>query len=401
MRFENNNKLSFVALISKMSTVLLLVSLFGTTVFAASISDKYNDAIKQSELTVVQENTVSLSDITTHWAKANIENLVSRGGITGYPDGTFLPDKTISRAEFLKIAMLSVDNTISLEKVTEHWASGLLNEAYQRGIVRETEISMEDEDLNKQITRYEMARIMIRINESMQNEDKVFTTGVSNIITDYSKLPQTYRTYVEQSFMKGLITGYEDGSFGGDRTGTRAEATTMVVRLLEPASRVKVDTSKPVVVSDTVVIDGYTVLSKEKVKELTHKAFSTSKIYSENGKYYYSIDLGEPETGFKWLPVINVSNAKGKYLFSTPNRNVIGLKGKQVFELKDITQTDISNGAIITIGLAQVISAGNGVKSASYQIDSGMIGKIHESDSVANKTRWIPFENAAIFEGWK
>ncbi len=43
------------------------------------------------------------SDIAGHWAQADIQKLVDKGVIAGYPDGTFQPDKTVTRAEFLKI----------------------------------------------------------------------------------------------------------------------------------------------------------------------------------------------------------------------------------------------------------------------------------------------------------
>ncbi|MDW5300068.1 MAG: S-layer homology domain-containing protein, partial [Sedimentibacter sp.] len=44
-------------------------------------------------------------DIQSHWGKSNIEYLIGRGSINGYPDGTFRPDGTITRAEFVKIAL--------------------------------------------------------------------------------------------------------------------------------------------------------------------------------------------------------------------------------------------------------------------------------------------------------
>lgn len=43
---------------------------------------------------------IKLSDIPTHWAKADVERSVQLGFINGYEDGTFRPDNTITRAEF-------------------------------------------------------------------------------------------------------------------------------------------------------------------------------------------------------------------------------------------------------------------------------------------------------------
>ncbi len=46
----------------------------------------------------------SFSDINSgHWAYSAITRLVEEGTISGYPDGTFRPDATVSRAEFVKM----------------------------------------------------------------------------------------------------------------------------------------------------------------------------------------------------------------------------------------------------------------------------------------------------------
>jgi hypothetical protein len=40
------------------------------------------------------------SDIQGHWAQSQIQTLVSKGVLSGYPDGTFKPDNAVTRAEF-------------------------------------------------------------------------------------------------------------------------------------------------------------------------------------------------------------------------------------------------------------------------------------------------------------
>ena len=45
----------------------------------------------------------AFSDTAGHWAEADISTMTEKGYLSGYPDGTFQPDKTISRAEFMKI----------------------------------------------------------------------------------------------------------------------------------------------------------------------------------------------------------------------------------------------------------------------------------------------------------
>ena len=44
-----------------------------------------------------------LTDISDHWAKEKITLWMEKGFVSGYMDGTFKPDKSITRAEFMTI----------------------------------------------------------------------------------------------------------------------------------------------------------------------------------------------------------------------------------------------------------------------------------------------------------
>lgn len=216
---------------------------------AAIIAIKQSLGIKseQSEVKVSNKDAaVNLPDIQKHWGKDYISYLVNKGAIAGYPDGTFKPDQTISKAEFVKIAVSSAQNgKFTLADKGEHWASGVFRDAQTKFILRRNE--MPESDWNKPITRYEMAMVMVRITENILKEDKTGTSGVANIMADYQEVSNKteYQYYVEQAYMKGLISGMDkQGTFGGAKTGTRAEAATMVTRMLEVSKREKVDTTK-------------------------------------------------------------------------------------------------------------------------------------------------------------
>ncbi|WP_242985420.1 S-layer homology domain-containing protein [Vallitalea okinawensis] len=49
------------------------------------------------------EDKVTFSDIEGHWAEKNIEEATGAGLMIGYPDGTFRPDETVTRAEFATV----------------------------------------------------------------------------------------------------------------------------------------------------------------------------------------------------------------------------------------------------------------------------------------------------------
>ena len=169
------------------------------------------------------------------------------GAISGYPDGTFKPNNTITKAEFLKIAYATVTNKqTEAAQQGEHWVTGVRDAAIEDGIISEAELPVSQ--LNDPITRYEMTRIMVRLTENSLKEAKTGTTGIANVMSDYQKVSNqpAFKHYVEQAYMKGLIAGMDkQGTFAGDKTGTRAEAATMIVRIIDKSARVSVDVSTP------------------------------------------------------------------------------------------------------------------------------------------------------------
>lgn len=54
-------------------------------------------------------SAANFSDTSGHWAEETIEKWVDRGLVSGYPDGTFLPDNPVTRAEFVKIITTAFD----------------------------------------------------------------------------------------------------------------------------------------------------------------------------------------------------------------------------------------------------------------------------------------------------
>lgn len=54
---------------------------------------------------------VNLTDIASHWAKSYIQKAVDKGIVSGYDDNTFRPDKNVTRAEFVKMINGTLGNT--------------------------------------------------------------------------------------------------------------------------------------------------------------------------------------------------------------------------------------------------------------------------------------------------
>lgn len=86
-----------------------------------------------------QAPAINLSDISGHWAKVNIEKLVALGAICGYPDGTFKPESTITRAEFatvlVKAFKLGAKQGKMFADTASHWAKDYIATASSYGII--------------------------------------------------------------------------------------------------------------------------------------------------------------------------------------------------------------------------------------------------------------------------
>ena len=81
----------------------------------------------------------AFSDTQTHWANNCINQMTPRKLVTGYPDGTFRPNSTITRAEFAVLmlnafpdAPIKRNSTTFTDVPSHHWAHRAIQEAYKR-----------------------------------------------------------------------------------------------------------------------------------------------------------------------------------------------------------------------------------------------------------------------------
>jgi hypothetical protein len=97
--------------------------------------------------------------------------------------------------------------------------------------------------MDKPINRGEMARMIVRANKGAYPSN---IKDYEKYIPDYNYIPQEYKDFVLKAYSAGIIKGYDDSTFRYERTATRAEASTMILRLLEEKKREAPDLTKPV-----------------------------------------------------------------------------------------------------------------------------------------------------------
>ncbi len=173
---------------------------------------------------------------SSFWAYGSIENLSGLGYISGYPDGSFKPDSTITRAEFVsilaKVLKLQPYTSIKCSRL-QRCGSGRMvlrlgKEAVYAGIVKGYSSNFKPDD---PITREQMAAILVNaLNEQGQAKANMSAkTG----FTDDAGISFWARGFVVVAVQDGLIKGYpDDNSFRPESSATRAEACAMIVNFL-------------------------------------------------------------------------------------------------------------------------------------------------------------------------
>lgn len=179
------------------------------------------------------------------WYYENISILVEDGILNGYPDKTFKPQNTITRAEFIKAIMcvIGYDNVKSLGL---HWADGYIKKGTNLGILCRKVTT----NLDQPITRYDMSRIVSNLLTYQQGNPSVdlnlYENSLGDIAAISKNLDPSLKKSVLNSYASGILTGYDDGTFSGNRTLNRGEAATVLLRIKDAKYR-----AKPKIVSES------------------------------------------------------------------------------------------------------------------------------------------------------
>lgn len=174
-------------------------------------------------------------DYDTHWAKAEIEAAMLSGVSKGYPDGSFKPDKSITRAEFFSL----VNNSFGFTTISTASYSDVSNDAWYAPVIAKAQAAgyisgYPDGSIhpNGNITREEAATIVSRIKLLTAKSDSLTFSDASSIAS-WSKLA------IIAVFEAKIMSGYPDGSFKPQAQLKRAEALVTVNNTFKFAGPIK------------------------------------------------------------------------------------------------------------------------------------------------------------------
>lgn len=174
----------------------------------------------------------SFSDIPSLYSK-EINYLLDKEVINGYPDKTFRPRVNVTREEAVTMVgrALGYDGTQRasdyVDVKPESYASGYIQSALEKGIISNNP----DQKFRPKdnMTRGEMAYLL-------QNAFNLTETGVVTI-SDVNQIGTLYEA-VNAIVTAGLANGYPDGTFKPDNPMTRTEFSLFVARGLNEDFRV-------------------------------------------------------------------------------------------------------------------------------------------------------------------
>ncbi len=169
------------------------------------------------------------------WAKTAISKMAERGVINGMSAVRFAPGEALTRAQIAKLLvnLYQLDVVDSGAAVTSYsdvaegdWYAKPIAVMSGLGLVK----GYEDGTFlpNKPVSREEMATMIGRTIEFLYGkEDVKYTLSFS----DASDISAYAEDYVARLTAGEVLSGYEDGSFRPKNTATRAEAAVLLYRL--------------------------------------------------------------------------------------------------------------------------------------------------------------------------
>jgi Tol biopolymer transport system component/chitodextrinase len=186
----------------------------------------------------------TFKDMAGHWAQEAVELMAARHLVAGTGEGRFAPNRSVTRAEFAKVAVLLAravnggeapaalagERSAFADVDGQAWYAAFVAEAAALGIVQGADGKFRPND---SVTREEMAVIIFRI-VGAEPDTKQGAAAVLSAYQDREAVSDWAAQAVAYLVQAGLLQG-DSGALHPNRTATRAEAAALMLRLLEQA----------------------------------------------------------------------------------------------------------------------------------------------------------------------
>ncbi|MDR1246077.1 MAG: S-layer homology domain-containing protein [Clostridiales Family XIII bacterium] len=296
----------------------------------------------------------SASDISGHWAEGQVLAGINYGYIGGYPDGTFKPDNTITRAEFVAIInrarnFTAMTNIPFRDVPVNEWYFQDVQKAYMAGYI--TGDSEGNFNPGAQITRQEVAVILNRIAPGGD------TTYALYGVNDATKIDEWALPSVRAVYQRGYITGDAEGNFNPQNSLRRGEAVTIVNRLLG------ISPLQPG--ADLVALS----ISNINVTEIKTDGATLNITATRDGSVYWVVLEGDSATTPTAEQVLAGRGADNRNAYGTGSRTVYAntavtasiasLQSEQSYKICAVARDAAANVSAVAIRTFTALNAGD------------------------------------------
>lgn len=217
----------------KSGIILIILALFSTCVFAIDsiYPDLRTPVLDERGRHKKDEN----GELMYQWHEYTYEinKATAIKIMEGYLDGTFRPDEPITRAEFIKTAMVLATNRTFDFSIAQtdswHWAANYVAIAEMQGVIEKGQY--DEAALEEPITRIEMVCILSKIQIRMKGISQYREANLPNY-TDIDNLTTEEKDLLLHAARYELIDGMlEETEIKPNANLTRAEAAVALMRV--------------------------------------------------------------------------------------------------------------------------------------------------------------------------
>ena len=203
----------------------------GTSTLPGYVETDVKEEVKVEEEPVVTVNT--FADLpANHWAYENVMKLKELGVIDGVGDNKFNPAGIVTREQFLKMLVEATATPDSANAVkfadvdASAWYAPYVAAGVDAGLING--ITDDTFGVGSEIKRQDMAVMIARI----LNAKNIPVTQTSEVFDDDNNISDYAKNAVYLVRDAGIINGYNNNQFSSATSLTRAEAATVIIKLL-------------------------------------------------------------------------------------------------------------------------------------------------------------------------
>lgn len=174
------------------------------------------------------------------WCYNQIMSMVDMGLLNGKGNNLFCPDDTMTKAEFTTVAAKILYDKISLNLLPGNidvWWDKYYNACVQNAVFTKEELKYES--MTEGMQRQEMALVAFGLLKDSEGFDEIDVEEVGKNIPDFDEVDENLKESVAYCYYLGILCGADEkGSFNPESTLTRAEASTVIYRIVNPDMRI-------------------------------------------------------------------------------------------------------------------------------------------------------------------